>query len=212
MGRRSIFLQPPRLKFSFIRDKVEEFRQKYVIPISTLPIPIIEIVELKLKIEPIPIHGLMSKIDIDGFLTNDLKNICIDYDIYMDERRENRLRFTYAHEIGHLILHKKEIQQCDFRTPEDWIHFRQDFLEDDLNWFEQHAYEFAGRLLVPRQVLIKELEANKEKIVSFKSLIGEQDEDLIDAISRKICDKFKVSPGVIQRRIIKEKIWQELSF
>ena len=60
---------------------------------------------------------------MDGFLTKDLKYIFIDEDIYYDQRNENRLRFTFAHEIGHLVLHKKEIQNFEFRTEEDWIMF-----------------------------------------------------------------------------------------
>jgi len=133
--KQRIFLEAPKLKWEFIRQKAEEFRINYVKPIDLVPVPIIEIVELELGIQPIPKAGLKRGIDIDGFLTKDLKNICVDLDVYVDERQINRLRFTYAHEIGHLILHEKEIRQCDFHTPEDWIHFHEDFLKDDLNWF-----------------------------------------------------------------------------
>ncbi len=168
--------------------------------------PIIEIVELNLNIQPIPIPNLMRKIDIDGFLTNDLKNICIDYDIYMDERQVNRLRFTFAHEVGHLVLHEEEIKQCDFRTQEDWIHFHEDFWEVELNWFESQGREFAGRLLVPKEELIKEIESRQDEIKEFKSLIEDGEEALTEAISGVICNKFKVSRGVIQRRIRIEKL------
>jgi len=201
-----IWIRPPRLKWSFIQEKAEEFRKRYIDPVFLIPVPIIEIVELKFNIEPIPIHGLMERIDIDGFLTRDLKNMCIDNDIYMDPRRENRLRFTYAHEIGHLILHENEIKKTTFRTPEDWIHFREDFLEDDLNWFESQAYEFAGRLLVPKEKLIEEIQGLHAKIKEFRVLAGDEEESLIDAISGMICNKFKVSRGVIQRRIRIEKL------
>lgn len=201
-----IFLEPPRLKWNFIRQKAEEFRNSFVNPVDKIPVPIIEILELDLNIEPIPIKGLMERIDIDGFLTKDLKQICIDNDIYMDARRENRLRFTYAHEVGHLILHEKEIRQTDFRTPEDWIHFREDFLEDDLNWFESQAYEFAGRLLVPKEKLNEEIQGLQAKIKEFRVLAGDEEEDLIEAISGVICSKFKVSRDVIQKRIRKEKL------
>lgn len=201
-----IFLEPPRLKWNFIRQKAEDFRNSFVNPVDKIPVPIIEILELDLNIEPIPIKSLMERIDIDGFLTKDLKHICVDNDIYMDPRRENRLRFTYAHEVGHLILHEKEIKQTDFRTPEDWIHFREDFLEDDLNWFESQAYEFAGRLLVPKEKLIEEIQGFHAKIKEFRVLAGDEEESLIDAISGMICNKFKVSRGVIQRRIRIEKL------
>jgi Zn-dependent peptidase ImmA (M78 family) len=204
--KRRIFLDPPRLKWEFIRQKSEEFRRNYVDPIDLVPIPIIEIVELKLGIQPIPKAGLKKSIDIDGFLTNDLKNICIDLDVYEDERQINRLRFTYAHEIGHLILHENEIRQCDFRTQEDWIHFHEDFLEDDLNWFEQQAYEFAGRLLVPKGELIREIKKHQKKIDEYRSIMAEGEEELIEAISRLVCDRFKVSWIVIQKRIRKENV------
>lgn len=206
-GKHVQFIHPPRLRFDFIRRKADEFRQKYVLPPGLLPIPIVEIVELKLEIQPIPIAGLKARIDLDGFLTRDLKNICIDYDVYIDERQENRLRFTYAHEAGHFVLHKKEIQETDFRTPEDWIHFHEDFLEDDLNWFEQHAYEFAGRLLVPREALMAEIEALRPKMKEFVAKAGGDEENLIQAVSRVICRKFRVSPEVIARRIRTEKVW-----
>jgi Zn-dependent peptidase ImmA (M78 family) len=125
----------------------------------------------------------------------------------MDEKQENRLRFTYAHEAGHYVLHKNEIQECDFRTPEDWIHFHEDFLEEDLNWFEQHAYEFAGRLLVPRVALINAIKDLRPKLQEFRKMAGNDEENLIQAVSRLISKEFKVSPEVISRRIRIEKAW-----
>lgn len=204
--RRGIFLEPPRLKWEFIRQKAEEFRRRYISPVNLVPVPIIEITELELGIQPIPKSGLKKNIDIDGFLTRDLKNICIDQDVYLDERQINRLRFTYAHEVGHLVLHNEEIKQCDFRTEEDWIHFHEDFLEEDLNWFEQQAYEFAGRLLVPKKELLKEVQKHQNKVEKYRERIGNGEEDLLEAISRLICNRFKVSPIVIQKRIRKEKV------
>jgi hypothetical protein len=202
-------IQPPKLTWEYIRNKAEEFRKKYIEPIFQVPVPIIEVVELKLRIHPNPIVGLRDKIDIDGFLTNDLKSLCIDKDIYEDIRQEKRLRFTFAHELGHLILHENEIRRCQFRTAEDWIHFRDEFSEDDLNWFESHAYEFAGRLLVPREVLISELQKVKEEISIFRSQLNDEDE-LIESIARILSAKFQVSHYVIQKRIRKEKAWERI--
>lgn len=199
-------IKPPILKWEFIREKADEFRRQYVIPADKLPVPIIEIVELRLKLNPIPIIGLMDQNDIDGFLTKDLENICIDSDIYENPRKENRLRFTYAHECGHLVLHKREVQLCRFRTPKDWQNFRLDFEEDDLNWFELQAHEFAGRLLVPRNALIKEIEALSSKIQQFKKLAGNDEDPIAGAVSRLVSKMFGVSAEVVARRIKSEKI------
>lgn len=92
-----------------------------------------------------------------------------------------------------------------------WDYIREK-AEDDLFWFEQQAYEFAGRLLVPKNHLIKELEKQRNKIDQFRALAeSDDDELLIRAISRIICDKFDVSDSVIFRRIKNEKIWQDLN-
>ncbi|NTU51204.1 MAG: ImmA/IrrE family metallo-endopeptidase [Candidatus Aminicenantes bacterium] len=171
-----------------------------------MPVPIIDVVELKLRISPIPVFGLLEEIDIDGFLTKDLSSICIDKDVYENPRKENRLRFTFAHEIGHLVLHQKEIQLCRFRTPSTWIRFRDDFEEDDLYWFEQQAYEFAGRLLVPRQKLIQEIGLLAPQIEDFRRRGGSESEQIVQAISRSICKIFVVSADVIARRIKSEKL------
>jgi Zn-dependent peptidase ImmA (M78 family) len=202
-----IYIQPKKLTYEFIRDQAEAFRRKYVNPPNKIPIPIIEIVELQLRITPIPVPGLLQSIDVDGFLSNDLKSIYIDQSIYLDDRYENRLRFTFAHEIGHLVLHKDEIQQCNFRNGDEWLHFREDMLEDDLFYFEQQAYEFAGRLLVPIDSLREEIGNMKDKIDHFRSIAGENNEEMLkESIARVICGKFKVSEGVVLRRIRNEKI------
>jgi Zn-dependent peptidase ImmA (M78 family) len=205
MRKREIYLEPPRLNWPFIRTQAETFRLQYVKPIDLVPVPIIRIVEIDLGIEPIPLFGLMD-IDIDGFLTSDLKKICIDSEIYQNPRKESRLRFTLAHEVGHWVLHQEQIRKCAFRNPEDWMHFREDFLEEDLGWFEQQAYEFAGRLLVPKDRLMAEIHGLGKKIDEYRARSGRESEALRDTIAREICGKFGVSPGVIARRIRSEKI------
>jgi Zn-dependent peptidase ImmA (M78 family) len=199
-------IRAPRLTWPQVRERAEEFRSRYVEPVDRLPVPIVEIVELKLELSPIPIYRLLEEIDIDGFLTKDLKSICVDQDVYENPRKENRLRFTFAHEAGHLVLHRKEIQLCRFRTPAEWIHFREDFEEDDLGWFELQAYEFAGRLLVPRNPMIQEIEMLSKKIQAYKKLAAGNEEQIVQAVSRLICKKFGVSAEVISRRIKSEKI------
>ncbi|MBN1348525.1 ImmA/IrrE family metallo-endopeptidase [candidate division KSB1 bacterium] len=130
----------------------------------------------------------------------------------MDQRYYRRLRFTIAHEIGHLVLHREEIEKCQFRTEADWIRFREDMSEDDLFWFEQQAYEFAGRLLVPMPQLMNKLKVHRDKIRTFRDMTeSDDDELLIKAISRIVCDKFDVSESVISRRIKNEKMWDELN-
>lgn len=199
-------IRPPRLTWAQVREKAEEFRGAHVAPIDLVPVPIVEIVEFGLKLTPIPVFRLLEDLDVDGFLTKDLQSICIDQDIYENQRKENRLRFTFAHEVGHLVLHEKEIRLCRFRTSTDWMRFREDFEEEDLQWFEQQAYEFAGRLLVPRRPLVEEIERLRPKIEDFRRRGGSDDEQIIQAISRSVSRTFAVSADVVARRIKSEKL------
>ena len=64
------------------------------------------IVERRLKLNVEPKHGLLDELDMDAYLRFDLTGIVVDYKCYMDERFQNRIRFSFAHEVGHFVLHK----------------------------------------------------------------------------------------------------------
>ncbi len=208
--RKNKNVKPVHLRWPEIREIAEKFRSEYVDPITQVPVPIIEIVEFKLCIQPIPEANLFDRLNIDGFLTKDLKHICIDQRILMEDRNINRLRFTYAHEVGHLVMHKDQINSCEFRTIEDWIHFYDDFSRDDLRWFENQANEFAGRLLVPKERLMVEIDNLRLMIEKFKSKYSNNDDILIETVAEKICSTFGVSFYVIKKRIKNENIFEEL--
>jgi Zn-dependent peptidase ImmA (M78 family) len=192
--------EPDRLKKETIWSIAEEFRKQYVKPISKIPIPIEEILEFDLGLSVITLLGLMQKADIDAFLSNNLKSIYVDTDMYQNPKWERRLRFTYAHEIGHFILHKDIIKETKFADSNDWKKFRIEFPDDLLSWFEYQAYEFAGRLLVPVDILSIKLEKLRPMALDYLKKY-DNTELLLEAISRKICDDFGVSDQVIKKRI-----------
>lgn len=205
------YFKPKRIPFVDIREKAEEFRKEQSLSENQIPVPIESIVEFGLQLEITPIKGLKSKGDIDGFLSNDLKSIYLDYDMYWDDRYLPRLHFTLAHEVGHLIIHSDEITKIDFQNEDEWIKFRNEMDEDDLNWFEQQAHEFGGRLLVPLTPLKEALEGQREKVEIFRKMSQNNDEDrLIDAIARMINNDFAVSYEVIRKRIRVERLWNEM--
>ena len=63
----------------------------------------------------------------------------------------NRRTFTIAHEIGHYVLHKEEIQQ----HPENYQVLFRDFTFQEDNPLEKEANTFAANLLVPVGMLEK---------------------------------------------------------
>ncbi len=110
------------------------------------------------------------------------------------------------------MLHKDELGACAFENLEQWIEFRSQIHEVDLKWFEMQAYEFAGRLLVPKDRLISEIESMRETITQVKEKLGNNlTESIMAYIAIPLSRTFQVSEGVIVRRIRNEKIWEELN-
>jgi len=199
-------IEPRRLLKEEIWEEAENFRKNYVVPTYLIPVPIEKIVEINLRISVHPKQDLKASADIDGFISNDLRTIYVDAGMYADERYDRRIRFTYAHEIGHLVLHSADIQSCKFQSENDWFQFRENLQEVSLSRFEWQAYEFAGRLLVPVNILIDKLELLKPKIRQYLEKYEDKDM-LIDSISSFLCKDFEVSDEVIQRRIKNENLY-----
>jgi len=210
---------PRRLKFSTIRSIAEKFRQEHFEDPDEIPINIEDLIERILKIEIRPEFGLLEESKIESFLSNDLKTIVIDSGRYYEKAHEKRTRFTLAHEIGHLVLHANVYESITFSEFNDFRDFRLNLNEDDLDWFEIQADEFAGRLLVPRGKLLDEVLKLKEQIESLiKKLNQENDNNepeltethVKTALGRKLSDKFGVNSKVIEIRLKREEIFQEI--
>ena len=116
------------------------------------------IVEFNVKLDIEPEHDLAPQTDMEAHLRSDLTGIVVDHDHYMDEKFANRMRFSFAHELGHFFLHKDFYETVVFESAEEWKEILLGLPEADYTNFEYQANEFAGRLLVPREALIHEIE------------------------------------------------------
>ncbi len=186
----------------------DDVREKYW-PEATLPIDAEKIVEFRLKLQIDPKHNLFSEIDMDAYLTRDLKSIVVDYDFYWNEKFSNRMRFSFAHELGHFFLHKYILSSFDFETPDEWRNFILNVSEKEYGGFEWQANEFAGRLLVPYPQLTTEFDKIL-KIIEENELSQylENDPDaVLSRISPMLCKPFGVSAVVIETRFKREGLW-----
>jgi hypothetical protein len=200
-------LTPKRYTWPEVWQFAEDFRAKFNKPPERIPVPIENIIEFELGVEIRPIPNLKVKCDIEGFLSSNLKTIFVDEYMYNDDRYENRLRFTLAHEVGHLILHEDEIRKMEFRNSKDWLDFNSMQKDEDIEWFERQAKQFAGRLLVPKDPLKRAIESLSSQIDEFRGLSPEPNDDLLlEILAKKICKSFGVSHEVIKRRIVVEKL------
>jgi len=198
------------LTHSKIKTTTENFRKKYWKE-NVLPVDMEKIIEQRLQLNIIPSHDIRRLTKTDAFLQSDLTAIIVDFEQYMDDqnRYSNRLRFLFAHEIGHYILHRSIYTKFELDTLEDYSFFIDNFPEEEYKGFEWQANEFAGSLLVPRKRLIIEVQKVYEMLKQQNrlELLEKYSEDILQRVSNKLCKPFRVSTNVIERRVKIEKLW-----
>lgn len=185
------------LSYFQIAETANHFLSNYH-PSQSLPIPIEIITERDLKLEIIPVVCMKEKYDVDGCLDSTLTKIFVDMDRYM--YHENRSRFTIAHEVGHLVLHKEIFSNLAIRSEEDIHNFTVNTKEDEFNWLQFQASTFAGVVLVPRAKIIEEVQNRIQK--PFETVTFEKLLPIFSELERS----FKVSGEVLMRRLEKEGI------
>lgn len=199
----------PIIRYDTIRKKADEFRDLYW-ENKSCPVDILHIVEFDLKLEIRPIPGLKRAGDIDSFIMGDFSGIVVDEEEYMDDRYLNRIRYSIAHEIGHFVLHQDIYKKCGFENLSDeneWIEIFQALPQEQYDWFEQQAYEFAGRLLVPVADIKHEVMNLQVKIERIKKEYPDiENTKLAEYIAPLIAKRFEVSANVVSKRITIEKI------
>ena len=132
----------------------------------------------------------------------------VDYNEYMDDRKQNRIRFSIAHELGYSVLHRKIYQEMSYASIEAWIDFIQRLPEDQYSYIEQQAYEFAWRLLVPVDHLKMELKSAAVEAEKSGFIAWDQSDDAArEYIANSLSPIFGVSGQAIKKRITHEKLW-----
>jgi hypothetical protein len=197
-------LQRPFLSYEDLRRRAGDFLRTHH-PAGTIPVPIEEIVEFRYRIDIIPVPGLQEAFEVDGFISSDLKTITVDALVY--ERRPGRCRFTLAHELAHVVLHRRIFQAHRFRSVEDWKRFQREMDEEDRRWPEWQAYAFAGLVLVPAEPLRTEY----QKAVRVAGRAGLSLQKAGEVARSYVADwlarRFEVSAQVIERRLDKDELW-----
>lgn len=137
---------PASITLSGVIRTANEFLKSYH-PTLTLPIPIEDIVELKLNIRVILIQGLIRNFGVNAFITQAFDSIIVDE--FMYTRQPERIRFTIAEEIGHLFLHKDWYKINGPKSIEEYLNFQQSIDGKLYSFIERQAKTFAGIVLMP---------------------------------------------------------------
>ena len=196
-------LQPIQKTTEQINAEAESFLTAYH-PSKSIPIPIEEIIDLKLQMDIIQIPSLKDAfaevgLDIDAFISSDFSSISVDK--FIQEKRNNRYRFSLAHEIGHMLLHGYLYSKFKFKTIDEWRVFFGQMPFQDQEIVEWQADEFAGLVLVPRAVLKDAFKkVFKETEDLLKIAYKNKPELVTDILVRSLAVKFAVSEYVIKKR------------
>ncbi|MFO7869973.1 MAG: ImmA/IrrE family metallo-endopeptidase [Kiritimatiellia bacterium] len=200
----------PFLPKDKVQTEADNFRAKYW-PKDNLPVEIHEILEFDLDMEIRTVASLREGADVDALLLGDLTTIVVDQSMFLDDRYLNRMRYSLAHEVGHRVLHPDLYTQIAHANISEWIETFQSIPDDQYRWIEQHAYEFAGRLLVPPDTLKGEFNRQAE-LAKQKGFQGwdQSGESALEYVAHAIAGTapFGVSEQVIARRLRIEGIWQ----
>jgi Zn-dependent peptidase ImmA (M78 family) len=176
----------------------EEFLNKYH-PELTLPVPIEKIAEVGMELSILPVKSLEPTCDISGTIGRDFNTILIDESTY--EKQEDRARFTIAHEIGHVMLHKDIFEEHNGSySVEEFVKFQNNLSRENHKRLEIQAYRFAEEVLYPKEKL-------KEVVSQVVKNLGGVDSLLvgdIGTISREISSKFLVSERAAFNKLKRE--------
>lgn len=194
-----------------IWEQVETFRCKYLAgPLAHLPVDVFTLTELELKLDVIPFDDLFTKYAVDAALLHDFTGLYVDAEAYLlwengPVWKQNRLRFTVAHELGHFILHRDIAVAQSFKSFEGFALWIRD--NGGMKYkLEQEANEFAGRLLVPRERLADDFEVFAAQAVTLTEH-WKYSADLRRAFAERIAAKFGINAQVIETRLEREMIW-----
>lgn len=196
---------PAVLSYDALRESAAAFLDEFHEE-RDLPVPIEEIIEFDFEIEVIPIDGILDDLEVDAFLTSDLRTIYVDE--FVMKHRYRRLRFSLAHEIAHYELHRPLYEGARIRSVKDWQRVQDSISEEDYAWFEYQANALAGLILVPEQELgqkFKQAVATARKAGISESTIDSEAGRTY--VADALANEFDVSAQAIEKRMEKDGLW-----
>lgn len=191
-------LQVPSFSNAEIRKSADDILEEFGVE---LPIEIDLIIEKKFNIDLIPINGLKQISSTDAYLSRNLKEIGFDPEV-----TNKRIRFSLAHELGHLVLHRDIISSIRINDYTEW----KTTLKEIPGWFwgkiERQANQFAGYLLAPRDQIIQTINNYLSIIREAYKIIPNDIESIQQYLAIPLSRKFLISEEAMRIRLINEEI------
>jgi Zn-dependent peptidase ImmA (M78 family) len=189
----------PYLQLQDIWNEAEKVRDKCWG--KSIPVNVDVISEKCFDLIVIPIPGMAKWVNSEAYITGNLKEMHVD-----QLANDVRLRFSIAHELGHAVLHAAQIRQLRAGTFDEWKEMIEVLPDGVWGRAEFQAREFAGRLLVPYEILMQEILKLKPKIDKAKTIPNIEQDAIAQYVASAVCRQFDVSSQVIVARIKSEGI------
>jgi len=191
-------------------NAVEEFRRQHGKDLCKIPVDVLTAIEVRFRLDVVPFPGLFVKYSADAAVIPDFSGIYVDEQSYKFLEgdplwRFNRLRFSLAHELGHIILHRHLASQLEFKTLDDFRNWTRQYQAARFT-LEWEADEFAGRLLVPVERLKADFDAFVGQIkTQFPAWWANT--NLREALADQLAQAYGVHKDVIACRLDREEFW-----
>jgi len=195
----------PFLPIEKLRAVAAEFLKQHH-PSGEIPIPIERIVEFRFGLDIVPVPGLQDEFDVDAYITGDLTEIRVDR--FIMDKRPTRYRFSLAHELAHVLIHKDVFAALKFSTIEEWKAAMQAIPEEQYGWIEWQAYCLGGLILVPERPLKDLFETKAEEARRAGIVLNGADEATRRVVESHLGRYFEVSADVIAKRMAKDGLWK----
>jgi hypothetical protein len=188
-------MNPTDIKLRHVVVAAATFLDTYH-PTRSLPVPIEQIAEIDLDLVIEPIPNIKTLLGVDAFITADFLRVIVDdhsYTAFLE-----RTRFSIAHELGHLLLHKEWYSHFGPKNLDEALTFQEKLDSKEYQYMETQANTFAGLVLVPTNVLTNEM---RKLSGGTKYPIA-----LTLPIITDLAERFCVSSETLVIRLIKEGI------
>lgn len=201
-------MEVPYLPYEVLRQKAEAFLDMYH-PSRAIPIPIEQIVELRLRMNIVPVPDLERGFDTVPFLSRDMDDIYVDE--YVSERNIGRYHFSLAHEVAHRILHESIYRSFAFNSIPEWRTLQAEIPPREYQYFETQANNFAGLVLVPACRLRESFDEARALAEKAGFSLSEIEEDAaVQYMAEWICRKYAVSAETVKIRIQRDSLLDSL--
>jgi len=195
------------LPYADLGREAELFLDRYH-PARVIPVPIEEIVELRMGLEIVPYHHLRTLTGVDAFVTRDCATVYVDADDYA--RDQPFLKFTFAEEAAHVWLHGEQLRNCQVKSNGDWLALRKAVKADPR--FEWQAKDLAGLILVPPVALAAECRRACAVVRESAAADRQIGADVIRRlVLQHLVEKFKVSERVLEIRMNCDGLWDRVA-